>query len=86
MLKPVTHTLLRKILQVVLGKAVSDFEDSTLPRHVHCSCSLDLGHGVFVFQDKSTGIVTFFFFSYWADVDPGGCLYITFKNEKTSPI
>lgn len=56
--------------------------DPTLPRHVHCSCSLDLGHGDFVFlegfQDKHWHIcfffIIFFFYFNWADVDPGVCL------------
>lgn len=66
---------------MVLGKTGNDFEDPTPPRHVYCSCSLDLGHGDFVFSGGFSREVLaylhfflFFFFFYWADVDPGGFL------------
>lgn len=61
-------------------QSANDAEDPTLPRHVHCSCSLDLGPGDFVFlegfQDKHWHICLFYYYYYfnWADVGPGGCL------------
>lgn len=46
------------------SQSANEAEDPTLPRHVHCTCSLDLGHGDFVFlegfQDKRWHICFFF--------------------------